>query len=59
MTGRVELGGVLMAVDGRPVETVDDLMDVLETHKVGDRVKVDVVRNNKRRSVEVILQAVN
>ncbi len=59
VTGRVELGDVLMAVDSRPVETVDDLMDVLERHKVGDRVKVDVVRNNKRQSVEVILQAVN
>jgi len=59
VTGRVELGDVLVAVDGRPVETVDDLMDVMETHKVGDRVKVDVVRNNKRQSVEVTLQAVN
>jgi len=59
VTGRVELGDVLLAVDSRPVETVDDLMDVLERHKVGDRVKVDVVRNNKRQSVEVILQAVN
>ncbi|MGQ0666068.1 MAG: S1C family serine protease [Nitrospiraceae bacterium] len=59
VTGRVELGDILMAVDGRPLETVDDLLDVMETHKVGDRVKADVLRSNKRQSVEVILQAVN
>lgn len=59
VTGRIELGDVVVAVDGRPVETIDDLMDVMETHKVGDRVRVDVIRNNKRHSVDVILQAVN
>ena len=58
-TGRIELGDILVAVDGKPVETVDDLMDAMEKYKVGDRVKVDVVRNNKRQSVEMTLQAVN
>jgi S1-C subfamily serine protease len=59
VTGRIELGDVLVAVDGRPVETVDDLMDAMENHKVGDRVRVDVIRNNKRQSIDVTLQAVN
>jgi S1-C subfamily serine protease len=58
-TGRIELGDILVAVDGKPVETIDDLMDLMERHKVGDRVAVDVLRNNKRQSVEVTLQAVN
>lgn len=57
-SGRIELGDIVVAVDGKPVETVDDLMDVMEKYKVGDRVKVDVVRNNKRQSVDVTLQAV-
>jgi S1-C subfamily serine protease len=59
VTGRVELGDILVAVDGKPVETVDDLMDVMENHKVGDRVRVDVIRSNKRQSIDVILQAMN
>jgi S1-C subfamily serine protease len=58
-SGRIELGDIVVAVDGKPVETVDDLMGVMEKYKVGDRVKVDVVRNNKRRSVDVTLQVVN
>lgn len=58
--GRIEIGDILVAVEGKPVETVDDLMDAMEKHKVGDRVKVDVVmRNKKRQSVDVTLQAVN
>ncbi|MCS6897132.1 MAG: trypsin-like peptidase domain-containing protein [Nitrospira sp.] len=57
--GRIELGDILVAVEGTPVETVDDLLDVLEKFKVGDRVKVDVIRNNRRVAVDVTLQAVN
>jgi S1-C subfamily serine protease len=57
--GRIELGDIVVAVDGIPIETVDDLMDIMEKHKVGDRVKVDVLRNKKRRSADVTLQAVN
>jgi S1-C subfamily serine protease len=58
-TGRIELGDILVAVEGKPVETIDDLMDAMEKYRVGDRVRVDVIRNNKRQSFNVTLQAVN
>jgi len=58
-TGRIELGDILVAVDGKPVETIDDLMDIMDRHKVGDRLTVEVLRNNKRQSLEMVLQAVN
>jgi S1-C subfamily serine protease len=58
-TGRIELGDIILAVDGKPVDTVDELMDIMEKHRVGDRVTVDILRNNKRQSIEVVLQAVN
>ncbi len=57
--GRIELGDVIVSVDGKPVTTVDDLMDVMEGRKVGDRVMVDVLRANRKVSVAVTLQAVN
>jgi S1-C subfamily serine protease len=59
VTGRIELGDIIVAVDGQPVETIDDMMDIMERHKVGDRVTVEVLRNNRRVAIEVTLQAVN
>jgi S1-C subfamily serine protease len=57
--GRIELGDIVVAVAGKPVATIDDLMDVLEDHKVGDQVTVEVVRGNRREKIPVTLQAVN
>jgi S1-C subfamily serine protease len=59
LPGRVELGDVIVSVNGKPVATVDELMDVMEDHKVGDRVTVDILRGSRRQQVVVTLQAVN
>ena len=59
MTGRVELGDIILAVAGKPVDSVDDLMDVMEDHKVGEKVTVEILRGKKREQVTVTLQAVN
>jgi len=58
-TGRIELGDIVVAVAGRPVTTIDELMDVLEHHKVGDQVAVEILRGNRRERIMVTLQAVN
>ncbi len=57
--GRIEIGDVIVAVDGKQIETVDDLLDVMELHKVGEQVTVDYLRANRRYQVSVTLQAVN
>ncbi len=57
--GRVELGDIILAVDGTPVVTVDSLLDVMEKRKVGDQVAVEILRGNRRERVSVTLQAVN
>jgi len=59
MGGRVELGDILLAVDGKPVETVEELMDAMEQHKVGDQVTIEYARGNRRLQATVTLQAVN
>lgn len=59
MAGRVELGDILVAVDGKPVETVEELMDAMEKHKVGDQVTIEYARGNRRLQATVTLQAVN
>ena len=59
VSGRVELGDVIVAVGGKPVATVDDLLDVMENHRVGDQVTLEILRGNRREKVAVTLQAVN
>lgn len=57
--GRIELGDIVVAIDGKPVETIDDMMDIMEAHKVGDQVTLDIIRANKRQQLPLTLQAVN
>jgi len=57
-TGEVELGDVITGVDGESVEVMDDLLTILDRHKVGDRVRVELLRDGKRREVTVVLQQV-
>ena len=57
--GRVELGDIILSVDGKPVGTLDELMDVMERHKVNDRVTVEILRRTSKERVSVTLQAVN
>jgi len=59
VTGRVELGDIIVGIDGKPVETIEDMLDLLEQRKVGDQVMVEVLRANRRQHVSVTLQVVN
>ncbi len=56
--GGVQLGDVIVALEGRRIASIDDLLNALERHRVGDTVTVEVIRNGKRRAVRVGLQPV-
>jgi S1-C subfamily serine protease len=58
-TGEVILGDVIIGLDGQPVGTIDDLKDVLDQLKVGDRVSVEFVRDDVKKQATVVLQQVN
>ena len=54
--GRVaRLGDVIIAFDGQPLRTTDDLHRQLEKHRVGDRVTLTVLRDEERVEVELTL----
>jgi S1-C subfamily serine protease len=55
-TGRVTVGDVIVAVDGHPVRTREDLVDLLAEHKPGDRVKVRLLRDGRGRDTTIALQ---
>ena len=48
-------GDVIVAVDGRRLEGESDLADLISLHRPGDRVRLDVVRGDRRRTVSVRL----
>jgi S1-C subfamily serine protease len=53
---RIELGDVILAVDGRALVNLDDLLNELETHDAGDAVVVTVRRGAEDLDVSVTLQ---
>jgi S1-C subfamily serine protease len=55
---QVVTGDVIVAVDGRKVQTFDDLYTALDPHKPGDRVVVRVRKGARERNVKVELQEV-
>jgi S1-C subfamily serine protease len=54
--GDVELGDIIVGIDGEKVRNADDLYRVLDKHQVGQTVNVEIVRNGQRQNVPVRLQ---
>ncbi|MFZ3262917.1 MAG: trypsin-like peptidase domain-containing protein [Terriglobales bacterium] len=48
-------GDLIVAIDGKPVETQQDLAQVMNNHRAGDTVKVTVYRSKKKLEVQVVL----
>jgi S1-C subfamily serine protease len=42
---------VIVALDGKPVRSVSDLLDVLEEREAGDRVRVTVLRDGQEQQL--------
>jgi S1-C subfamily serine protease len=49
------LGDIITAIDGERVEDYDDLYNLLDRHKPGDKVKLDLIRGKQKRTVEIEL----
>jgi S1-C subfamily serine protease len=48
-------GDVIIKVDGEPIETVEQLIDVIASKKPGDKIEVEVVRRNSHKTLTVKL----
>src|SRR6266436_1151242 len=53
--GDVELGDIIIAINGEKVGNNDDLLKILEKHQVGETVNVEVIRNGRHTTVPVKL----
>jgi S1-C subfamily serine protease len=57
-SGRVRLGDVITAIDGKKVESPNELFVLLENYKVGDSVAISLLREGKTIQAKVVLEAV-
>jgi serine protease Do len=48
---------VIVAVDGKNITTMDELVSAIQTKQVGDTVALTVLRNGQRQDVQVTLGA--
>ncbi|MDP9385492.1 MAG: trypsin-like peptidase domain-containing protein [Actinomycetota bacterium] len=53
----VALGGdVIQKIDGKPTNSMDDVVRIIDSHKPGDKVAVEILRDGRRQTVEVTLE---
>jgi len=56
--GQVELGDIIVAIDGEKTDNNDDIYKVMDKHHIGDTVNVEVIRRGRRMTVPVRLTEV-
>ncbi len=49
----IKVGDVIVRADGREVETVGDLSELIQDKKKGDKIKLEIIRDKKPMAVEV------
>ena len=47
MNGNIDFGDIIVSINGKKVESIEDLDDVLEEQKVGSSVDLGILRDNK------------
>jgi S1-C subfamily serine protease len=57
MDGNLQLGDVVIAVDGKAVNNARDLNAALDPHQVGDTITLAIIRDDKQQDVKVTLEA--
>jgi S1-C subfamily serine protease len=53
--GDIELGDIIVAIDGEKVGDNDALFKILDKHQIGDTVNVEIIRRGRRMTVPVRL----
>ena len=53
--GNVILGDIIVALDGKPVLSLDDLLEALERRQPGDAVSLTIVRGQEKIEQKITL----
>ncbi len=55
--GRILKGDIILKIDDKAVKTNDDLISTLELYNPGDHIVVEILRNDRRFSVDLVLSS--
>lgn len=56
--GRLHMGDIIKKIDAHKVESIDDLVEILDKYKIGDKVKIEVKRDGgETETLSLILQS--
>jgi len=53
--GQYTFGDIITSINGFPVKNNDDLFNVIEKYKIGDKVQITYLRENKEKTVSITL----
>ncbi|GAX62312.1 trypsin-like serine proteases [Candidatus Scalindua japonica] len=57
--GQIEMGDIIIEVDGSKVSKSSDLVRIMDRHDVGDEVDIVIIRNGVRKSLRIAVQSIN
>jgi S1-C subfamily serine protease len=57
--GRIQMGDIIIEVDGSKIREGSDLVKILDRHEVGDEVDIIIIRGNVKKSTRIVIQSVN
>ncbi len=56
--GRLHMGDIIKKVDGKKIDNLDDLFELLDKYKVGDKIKIEVKRDDgAAKTIDLVLQS--
>lgn len=53
--GNYFLGDIIIGINTEPIKSYDDLYSVVNKYKIGDRVKLKILRDGKEKLIDIIL----
>ncbi len=51
----IQIGDVITSIDGKEVKTMDELNEVKNTHKIGDKISLKIYRDGKYQDIQLTL----
>lgn len=53
--GQYYVGDIIIGINSDSIKSYDDLYSIINKYKIGDKVKVNIIRNGKKKTLDIIL----